>query len=248
MPAPNRQASNHRARRVRHLAAAIAVLGALIGLVSGCMTRSTTVGDRFSGEIIVATSPDNPRGAPRLDVPQSMASLVTVNEYTETADKGASKSGSEPTRIGSRASYSNLTAGQFSQLGDIVAGAFDSAGMSMDVTGKRSGDIVRLRGTADLSELVNNRDYIRFTTTFAGPIVATNGEQTGEQTVSWTLPAGKSATLNADSDYADPATAAVSSWSWLLAFLCLAVVVIVARFALSNRDRSPRPGAPAANR
>lgn len=227
-----------RSRTALTLTALIAVL-ALTSLLSGCMTRSTTVGDRFSGEIIVATSPDNPRGAPHLDIPQSMASHVTVTEYKET-----SKSGDQVVRIGTRAYYTDLTTGQFGQLADIIAGAYDNSAMSMEVTAKRSGDIVRLRGTADLSDLVAQRDQIRFSVTFSGPVIATNGEQTGSQTVTWNLPIGKSSTLNADAEYPDPATAAVASWTWLLITICLVVVALIALIAYRNRDRAPRPGAP----
>lgn len=218
----------------------LVVLLAMSSLLSGCMTRSTTVGDRFAGEIIVATSPDNPRGAPHLDIPQSMSSHVTVTDYKET-----DKTGEQTLRIGTRAYYSDLTAGQFGQLADIIAGAFDNSSMSMDISGKRSGDVVRMRGTADLSDLVAQRDQIRFTVSFSGPVVATNGEQTGQQTVSWNLPIGKSSTLNADAEYPDPATAAVSSWAWLLAVICIVVVALVLLVAYRNRDRAPRPGAPA---
>ncbi|GAB19347.1 hypothetical protein GOEFS_081_00370 [Gordonia effusa NBRC 100432] len=220
--------------------AALVALLALSGLLSGCMTRSTTVGDRFAGEIIVATSPDNPRGAPNLDIPQSMASHITVAEYKET-----DKSGDQTLRIGTRAYYSDLTSGQFSQLADIIAGAYDNSNMSMEISGKRSGDIVRMRGTADLSDLVAQRDQIRLIVTFNGPVIASNGEQTGSQTVAWNLPIGKSGTLNADAQYPDPATAAISSWAWFLGIVCVIAVGLIGYIAFRNRDAAPRPGAPA---
>ena len=262
-------------RSSRHLSAVLLVLAliATTPLLSGCLTRSTTVGDRLSGEIIVATSPDNPRGAPQIDVPQSMASRISVSEYkvgpkvegsdanpsagaapseppeTTSAAPSAAAAGTDdqqtPTPenlIGTRATYSDLTAGQFSQLGDMVSAAFSDSSMSMDLSATRSGDVVRVRGGTDLTDLTAGRDYIQLTVSFAGPVTATNGEQTGENSVTWTPEPGKSTDFSADATYADPATAAVSSWSWFLAVVCLLVVLLIVWLAYNRRDSSPRPG------
>ncbi|MCF3938489.1 LppM family (lipo)protein [Gordonia tangerina] len=233
-------------------------------LLAGCLERSTTVGDRFSGTVVVATSPDNPRGAPQLDVPESMASRVTLTDYSTvpesesaapdgegSADEGSADEGSadegaedEIPYVGTRAVFTDLTSGQFGQLGDIVAAAYGDSAMSMDLTAKRSDDVVRFRGNADLSDLTAGRDLVDLTVVFGGPVTATNGEQIGERTVHWTPEAGKPADFSADATYPDPATAAVSSWSWFIALLCLVVVGLVVRLAFANRDRSPRPGRP----
>ncbi|MFT4202112.1 LppM family (lipo)protein [Gordonia sp. (in: high G+C Gram-positive bacteria)] len=243
------------------LAAALGAALLLIPLLSGCLTRSTTVGDRFSGEIIVATSSDNPNGVPRLDVPQSMSSQVTLSDFTGTisgdgtvtmegkdgqqADPKTPKKG--PTKVGTRALYSNLTAGQFGQLGDIVAASFTGSGAALDISTKRSGDAVRLTGTADLNDLVDGRDAVYFTVRFAGDVTGTNGIEQGDKAVAWVIPAGKSSDLNADARYADPASAALPSWSFLVALLCLLAVGAVAWYARREHlaDTTPRPGAPA---
>ncbi|AZG43692.1 LppM family (lipo)protein [Gordonia insulae] len=240
-------------------------------LLSGCLERSTTVGDRYSGTIVVATSPDNPRGAPKLDVPESMASRVSLSDYDSVPESASTTAGApaptpsaadpaappasgapgdaaedapEIPRVGTRAVFTDLTAGQFSQLGDIVAAAFGESAMSMDLTAKRSGDVVRFRGSADLSDLTPGRDLVRLTVTFAGPVTATNGDQIGESTVTWTPEPRKPSDFSADATYPDPATAAVSSWSWFLALICLLTVLVVAGLAWTRRDRSPRPGRP----
>lgn len=229
-----------RRRRVGAVATLTVALLATM-LLSGCMTRSTTVGDRYSGEIVVATSPDNPHGAPQLDVPQSLSSRISVTQFKQTAREDKTR----VVRTGSRAYYSDLTAGQFSQLADIITGAFDNSTMSFELSAKRISGVVQLRGTTDLTSLVPGRDFIELSVSFTGPVIATNGEQTGNQTVSWTLPIGKTSKVNADAEYPDPATAAVSSWAWFIGIVCLIVVGLVALIAYRNRDRSPRPGAPA---
>lgn len=223
-------------------------------LLAGCLERSTTVGDRFSGTVVVATSPDNPRGAPQLDIPESMASRVTLTDYSTVPEsesatpdgEGSADEGSadEIPYVGTRAVFTDLTSGQFGQLGDIVAAAYGDSAMSMDLTAKRSDDVVRFRGNADLSDLTAGRDLVDLTVVFGGPVTATNGEQIGERTVHWTPEAGKPADFSADAIYPDPATAAVSSWSWFIALICLVVVGLVVRLAFANRDRGPRPGRP----
>ncbi|QTI67575.1 LppM family (lipo)protein [Gordonia polyisoprenivorans] len=257
-------------------------------LMSGCLQRSTTVGDRFAGSVVVATSPDNPRGAPKFDIPESMTGNIAVSDYrasTSTQGSGApasaqpspsedtdqpssdstpsdsapsdstqaaptpqeqsGDSSDDATLVGSRATFSNLTAGQLSQLGDIIADAFGDTAMTMDLSAKRSGSVVRFRGSTDLTGLIPNRDYVRFTISFAGPITATNGDQNTNTSVSWTPEPGKSADFTAESTYADPSTAAFGGWTWLMVLICAAVVLVVIRLAYVSRDRSPRPGRPA---
>ncbi len=239
----------------------LAVVGAALimtPLLSGCLTRSVTVGDRFSGEIIVATAPDNPRGVPRLDIPQSMTAHISLSDFTGTiaADgsvtaqrDGAPATGPQkgPTRVGTRAVYTSLTAGQFGQLGDIIAAAFTGSNAAMSVSTKRSGDAVRLTGTADFTDLVEGRDSVYFAVTFGGEVGGTNGVKTGEDSVAWVVPIGKSSDLSADARYADPAVAALPSWSVFVFFLGLLAVGFVVWYARREHlaDTTPRPGAPA---
>ncbi|MHC3004787.1 LppM family (lipo)protein [Gordonia sp. GN26] len=254
-PKSSRGQSRHR----RLMPVAVAVVALLLSpLMAGCLERSTTVGDRYSGSVIVATAPDNPRGAPQLDLPESMMGQVSVTEYKETPeeesdsadgdDKGAGGDRPEEavTRVGSRASFSDLTAGQFGQLGDIIADAYGETSLTMDLTAKRSGEVVRFRGDTDLSELIPGRNFVQLTVTFGGPVTATNGDQVGESTVTWTPAPGEPSDFTADATYPDPATAAVSSWSWFVAIVCLIAVLVIARLAYAKRYRGPRPGRPVA--
>ncbi|WP_439029213.1 LppM family (lipo)protein [Gordonia terrae] len=274
----NPQQGAPESRRVRRLLPSVVAVAlvAVSPLMAGCLERSTTVGDRYSGSVIVATTPDNPRGAPQLDLPESMVGQVSVTDYRDTPEPaGAAESSapsgapaSEPaapsdtdegsgdgnadeddpaTRVGTRATFTDLTAGQFGQLGDIVADAYGDTSLTMDLTAKRSGEVVRFRGDADLSELVPGRDYVQLTVTFGGPVTATNGEQIGESTVTWTPAPGEPSDFSADATYPDPATAAVGSWSWFVALMCVIVVLVIVRIAYTKRYRGPRPGRPVAN-
>lgn len=230
----------------RSTAVAVVVLAAL-PLLSGCMTRSENVGDQFSGFVVVAATPDA-GPAPAFDVPASLASSVSVADFPgEEATPGSpSRAPDEPEtetsltgKVGARLAYTDLTAGQFSQLGDIVSSALD-AGATVDMSATRSGDIVRMRGGAALDGLSPKTYYVSITVDFAGPVVATNGHSIGDNSVTWAPEPGQNAQFNADVEYADPATAAVPSWTWFMVLVSLAIVAVVAGAAYRFRDRTPR--------
>lgn len=225
--------------------ACVALL-ALIPLLSGCMTRSEHVGDQFSGFVVVAATPEASPAAPTFDVPASMSGSVSVtpfpSEWTsrDSEDEQTSTTG----KVGSRMTYTDLTAGQFSQLGEIISSALDS-GATVDLTASRSGDIVRLRGGAALTALPANTYYLSITVDFDGPVVATNGNLAGDSSVTWVPEPEQNTEFNADAEYSDPATAALPGWTWFTVLLCLAVVAVVAATAYRFRDKTPRYTPPA---
>lgn len=223
-------------------ALACVALLTLIPLLSGCMTRSEHVGDQFSGFVVVAASPNVGPAAPTFDVPASMAGSVSVTPYPgdDSADR---PTGGNPNAItgksGSRLTFTNLTGGQFAQLGDIISSALD-AGATVDLGATRSGEIVRLRGGAALTGLTPQTYYLSITVEFGGPVVATNGSLAGDSAVTWVPEPGQNDELNADAQYPDPATAALPGWTTFVVLLCLGIVVAVGALAYSVRDRSAR--------
>ncbi|MFT3662023.1 MAG: hypothetical protein QM809_11655 [Gordonia sp. (in: high G+C Gram-positive bacteria)] len=224
-----------RARRLPVLA--VVALLTLVPLLGGCMTRSEHVGDQYSGYIIVAATSASSPTRPTFDVPNSMLGSIGITDFS--AEKGAAADSPSAGKVGSQLTYSNLSAGQFAQLGDIVSTALGH-GATVDLSATRSGSIVRLRGGASLTELSPRNDYLSITVDFGGPVVATNGERAGENSINWTPEPGQNADFNADAEYPDPATAALPSWTWLMVLSCLAVSGLVAAAAYRSRDRTPR--------
>lgn len=223
---------------------ALAALLALVPMLSGCLTRSENVGDQFSGVVLVVATPGTGPTAPTFDVPASLTSSVSVTEFPDTAAGAeAAEDGPLAGKTGSRMRFTDLSIGQFSQLGDIIASALDS-GATVDISATRSGDIVRMRGGANLGQLPAQNYFVSLTVEFDGPIVATNGQQGGEESVTWTPEAGQNSEFIADSEYADPATAAVPSWTAFVVVMSLLIVLVIAWLAYVTRDRSPRPGRP----
>ena len=242
--------------RTRRPVVAVVALAALLmcsPLLSGCLERSTTVGDRFSGSIVAASSPDNPAGTPQLDVPDSMSDQVSVSEFTQDPRQNTgSATGSDDKNpsaklklAGTKASFVDLTMGQLAQLSNIIADSFGDTGVSVDLSATRRDDIVRFRGTADLTGLLPSRDYLELNITFGGPISATNGEQLSDTSVTWSPTVGRGVDFTADAEYADPATAALPSWSAFFGLVCLITVGAVVLLAYRSRSTAPRPGRPA---
>ena len=233
---------------------ALAALMLCSPLLTGCLERSTTVGDRFSGSIVAASSPDNPAGTPQFDIPDSMTDQVSVSEFTQEPEQNTTTApsadgGKNPAArlrlAGTTASFADLTMGQLAQLGDVIADSFGDTGVSVDLSATRRDDIVRFRGAADLTGLLTNRDYLEVNITFGGPISATNGEQISDTSVSWSPTMGKGADFTADAEYADPATAALPSWSVFFGAICLLAVGAVIVLAYQSKSTAPRPGRPA---
>ncbi|MGB6126897.1 MAG: hypothetical protein WBG47_16245 [Gordonia sp. (in: high G+C Gram-positive bacteria)] len=243
---------------IRRTCMLILGLLAMIPLLTGCLTKSTTVGDQFSGTVIIAASPDQHPQKPAFDIPASLSGQVWAADYpaatdsttppappsTTTAPDGQPVSTPEG-KIGSELTFDRLTAGQFSQLGDIIAAALPDPAATVTLKSQRSADIVRFRGSASLAGLEPNSVYFALTVSFGGEVIATNGRQIADTAVSWTPPAGQNIDMQADAEYPDPATAAVSSWAWFMWLLCAIVVAMVAYAAYQSRDRTPRPGRPA---
>lgn len=214
--------------------AALVLLAASASLTA-CIQSSPYVGDRVWGDLVVAQRTSQQangatgvaNGLPRIEVPPSMAGAVVAEDYDVDGFRG--------TRI----TYSALPVGQFGQLGDLLLAAYPNSSVSMQLSIRRSGDVVRLRATADLTPLTD-RDRIAMSVRFAGPISATNGQQVADDTVRWQPQVGGTADLAAEADYPDPGTAAYGDWTWLLVAVTLAVVIAVAGIAYLSRDTTPR--------
>ncbi|MFT3715467.1 MAG: hypothetical protein QM774_05820 [Gordonia sp. (in: high G+C Gram-positive bacteria)] len=232
-------------RPSRRIPAWVAVaLLALVPLLAGC-TKSVNVGDQFSGFVVVAASPDAGT-TPTFDVPASMSGSVQVTPYPAANGSDGDQTGQNngqdtksPSsgKTGSRLTFTDLTAGQFSQLGDIVSTALDS-GATVDLTANRSGDIVRLRGGAALAGLNAATYYISINVDFTGPVVSSNGNPAGDDSVSWNPEPGQNVQFIADAKYPDPATAAMPSWTTFVVLLCGLIIAAVAWLAYRFRDTS----------
>lgn len=200
--------------------------------LAACSDTPTEFGDRLWGTMVLAEKDVGQEKGPQIIVPQSLESVVSATEFRRDG------------LIGTRATFNEATLGQFTQLGELVDDAYPDTAVTMDLSAQRRGGAVGFRGTADLQGLDPGSDYVEFSLQFAGPISATNGQQDGDDTVSWKPEIGKASPMTAEARYEEPGTAAFTGWTGLMAGIALAVTVIVVALAWVNRDQSPRPGSP----
>lgn len=231
MPQITRHTRGHQRRGPVSLVLLVLVL--LCGpALAACSDTPTEFGDRLWGAMVLAEKDVGQEKGPQIIVPQSLESVVSATEFKRDG------------LIGTRATFTEATLGQFAQLGELVDDAYPDTSVTMDLSAQRRGDVVAFRGTADLQGLAPGRDYVEFSVQFAGPISATNGQQDGDDAVSWKPEIGKASPMTAEARYEEPGTAAFTGWTGLMAGIALAVTVIVVALAWVNRDQSPRPGAP----
>ncbi|WP_019204246.1 hypothetical protein [Tsukamurella sp. 1534] len=208
----------------------LAVVALLLAVAAPAACASPGPGDRMSGKIVAAQTPDADPKGPQMTTPGEMRGLAEVQPYDSNG------------KVGTQMVFQQITFGQFNQLGEVVSQAFETTAASIKMRVQRTGETVVLSGTADLSSLSPNSAAIVVSVQFPGPITATNGQQESDDLVTWTLNAGTSASMTAEADYADPSIASFTLWAWITALVSFLTAAVVGAIAYVRRDRSPKPG------
>ncbi len=204
----------------------------LVPLATGCLRvrASITISpdDLVSGEIIAAAKPKTPKDTgPQLENNLPFAQKVAVSNYDSDG------------YVGSQAVFSDLTFAELPQLADMNSNA---AGVNISL--RRSGNLVILEGRADLTSLTDPDAEVELTVAFPGTITSTNGDRVEPDVVSWKLKPGVVSTMTAQARYTDPNTRSFTGAGIWLALASLAAAGVVAGLAWYSRDRSPRFAAP----
>jgi hypothetical protein len=218
------------ARRRRVLA--IAMLLLLVPLATGCLRvrASLTISpdDLVSGEIIAAAKPKTSKDTgPQLDGNLPFSQKVAVSNYDSDG------------YVGSQAVFSDLT---FSELPQLAHMNSDAAGVNLSL--RRSGNVVILDGRADLTSLTDPEADVELTISFPGPVTSTNGDRIEPDAVQWKLKPGVVSTMTAQARYTDPNTRSFTGAGIWLGIGSLAAAGVVALLAWISRDRSERITAP----
>ena len=214
------------ARRRRVLAVAMLLL--IVPLATGCLRvrASLTISpdDLVSGEIIAAAKPKTPKDTgPQLDSNLPFSQKVAVSNYDSDG------------YVGSQAVFSDLTFAELPQLANMNSNA---AGVNLTL--RRSGNLVILEGRADLTALSDPDADVELTIAFPGVVTSTNGDRTDPDAVSWKLKPGVVSTMNAQARYTDPNTRSFTGAGIWLAIASFAAAGVVALLAWLSRDRSER--------
>ncbi|BBY53303.1 protein LppM [Mycolicibacillus koreensis] len=235
---PRRRTLASRRGGTRRLATIALLLLLVAPWMVGCVRVKASItispDDTVSGQIIAAAKPRNDADlGPQLNADLPFGRKVAVSKYNRDG------------YVGSQAVFSDLTFGELPQLAGMNP---DAAGMNLTL--RRSGDLVILEGRVDLTGLQDSEAPgaseadIRLTVTFPGEVVSTDGKRLTAEMVEWNPAPGVVSTMSAQARYTDPSTRSfirAATWLGLGAF---AVAALVALLAWQVRDRSPAVGAP----
>lgn len=200
----------------------------VVPMAAGCVRirASITISpdDLVSGEIIAAAKPRNDKDpGPQLDPNLPFNQKVAISKYESDG------------YVGSQAVFSDLTFAELPQLAGMNA---DAAGVDLSL--RRSGNLVILEGRADLTSLTDPEADVQLSVAFPGAVTSTNGSRVEPDVVQWKLKPGVVSTMTAQARYTDPSTRSFTNAALWLGISSLVVAAFVAVLAWLGRDRSPR--------
>jgi hypothetical protein len=194
--------------------------------LTGCMrlhaAMAVSADDRVSGEIIAATLPtqENDPG-PQLKVPPELASRVTTKPYKVDAYSGT------------QLFFNGLT---FEEVRTLSV-ATSASNSRYQLNFRRSGDLVTMSGSVDLTQVSADRSDIQVKISFPGGVLNTNGREEDGNTVAWTPKPGQASMLNATVQYAGENSNSWFGWAMLVAGLTGGAALIVVVLALVAHRR-----------
>lgn len=194
--------------------------------LTGCVrlhaAMAVSQDDRVAGEITAATPPtrDNDPG-PQLRVPTELASRVTTRPYRVDD------------YVGTQLSFSGLT---FDEVKALSA-ATSASSSRYQLTFRRSGDLVTLSGSVDLTQVPPERADIQVKISFPGEVIDTNGREEDNATIAWSPKPGQASMINATVRYAGANSASYFGWIMLVAGLTSGAALIVLVLAVVSHRR-----------
>lgn len=211
--------------RAARFGAVLVAAGLLLG---GCVrvhaAFAVSSSDEVSGDLIVAALPSAQAGeAGSLTVPPSLISKVGSRAYQADG------------YTGTELTFTNLSFGDLSTLAHSLSGATSG---HYQISFTRSGDLVSVTGSVDLSEVPATGTDVQIKVSFPGNVLRTDGEKSisgSVSTVSWTPKAGRVNTFSATAQYAVGATRTWSFWALMMGLGAFLVAGMVAGLALLAR-------------
>jgi hypothetical protein len=198
---------------------ALVVVGfAATGCVRVHAAFAVSADDRVSGDVVVASLPNAQSGGTTLSVAPSLGGQVTVTPYKADG------------YVGSELTFQNLTFDQIS----LLAATATNQGNAYHISFQRNGDVVDLDGSADLTQVPNDRVDVQVKISFPAPVLRTDGAISG-QTVSWQLKPGHVTGCSAADQYVIGNTKGWRFWAFVVGGGGLAASVLVLGLALIAR-------------
>ncbi|HKN97750.1 MAG TPA: DUF3153 domain-containing protein [Pseudonocardiaceae bacterium] len=195
-------------------------------LASGCVrvhaALAVSSSDLVAGDILIAAQPSaaEPQG-PQPDIPTAMASRVVVRPYDADGYTGHD------------VRFHDLTFTETTALANTISGQ----NAAYHIAFSRSGDLVTMSGSVDLTQLPKAGVDVQLKVNFPGPVTHTDGSLNND-TVSWTMKPGGVTSFTATDQYALGNSRGWRFWAWSLAGGTAIVSAFILLLALWARRRN----------
>ncbi|MGX7826865.1 LppM family (lipo)protein [Actinokineospora sp. 24-640] len=196
--------------------------------LSGCVRVQAALAlsdrDTVSGQLVIASVVlrQDDKG-PELTVPPELSTKVRATAYDEDG------------YVGNTVSFQELTFAETSLLTQTI-----TTGSRYRLSFRRSGNLVTMSGSADLSELPADRADVQLKVAFPGTVIQTNGVNEGG-TVSWTPKPGAVTEFTATIEYSDQSGVSWTKWVAVVGASAVGVALLVLVLALVTHRRDRRP-------
>jgi hypothetical protein len=219
---PVRSAGRDQFRRVLGL---VVLLGFAMVSLTGCLrvhaALAVSQDDLVSGELVVAALPVNKEDdGPKLTVPPDLSDKVRTEPYTADG------------YVGQKVTVSGLRFTDVTQLVDSI-----STVQQYRMSFRRSGDLVSLAGSIDLTQVPPDRADVQIKVAFPGRISRTNGDNT-DGTVTWTPKPGAVTEFNTTTQYTDSSGVSWTQWVAIVGGGAVGVALLVVLLALFTHRRT----------
>ncbi|MDA3649275.1 DUF3153 domain-containing protein [Saccharopolyspora indica] len=209
-------------RRAASLLVLITVLGTLLG---GCLRVNASLNvsgeDLVSGEVLVTTESLDGQVPFELRPPDALADRVEVVPFRAE------------NRVGSRLSFRDLS---FAEV-ESLAGALSQSDSRYRLNLSRSGSLVIVDGSVDLTPLADTDSAVDLKVSAPGEITNTNGQESAG-TVAWSLEPGTVTELSAIYQYSNASGGDWIGWALLVGALTFIAAALVAVLALRTHLRN----------
>lgn len=211
--------------RPAHRFAALVLLAVLAAFsLSGCVRVQAALAvsqdDLISGWVIVASWPSKQGDTgPALTIPKEVAEKVRSEKYAEDG------------YIGQKLTFTDLRFADVTVLAESL-----TAGKQYRLSFRRSGDLVSMAGSIDLTQLPADRADVGVKVAFPGTITRTNGiNENG--TISWKPKPGSVTEFGATAQYTDTSGVSWTKWVTIVGASTVGVALIVLVLALFTHRR-----------